>query len=213
MTTPEWTIKLIAGRLVTELEDAQKNLTPEDRVELFRELMSKVTPPTGFFDSSPPRDVVDADYEVKDKSPPIKAAPARPVGRYTASGRLLLPERVKIDVRPSKKKVRGKRQQSLDEQLYDLVYQETLPTVDEEIIKATLDMLESMQIGTEVNVEVRRGKKEVTFVLKCSATHEKVGSILGSEFMGWSPVGTLSITELLVFLVSGGGKIARRAKS
>lgn len=103
----------------------------------------------------------------------------------TATGRIMLPDGIKVVVKPMRAK--GK---------YTMVYEETLPTADRTIVGNTIDMCK--RIGPNIKV-VKRTKRSTTIRMTMSSVdHATIGSMLGFEFLVWSPLGKMSIMELIL---------------
>lgn len=103
----------------------------------------------------------------------------------TATGRVMLPDGIKVVVKPTRTK--GK---------YSMVYEETLPTADRTIVDNTIEMCK--RIGPNIKI-VKRTKRSTTIRMTMSSVdHATIGSMLGFEFLGWSPLGKLSIMELIL---------------
>lgn len=107
----------------------------------------------------------------------------------TATGRVMLPDGVKVVVKPTKTK--GKYSGK-----YSMVYEETLPTADREIVARTQATCANLGTGLKV---VRRTKRSTTVrVTLKNVDHATIGSMLGFEFLGWSPLGKMSIMEIIL---------------
>jgi hypothetical protein len=115
------------------------------------------------------------------------------VKNYVAGGNILLPEEVSLTVKPSKKQ-KG---------LYDVVYVEWFPNSAGSAIRRTVTLMKSMWPGV---VSSSGGQKKTKVELRFTGTHEAVGSALGWEFIGWSPLGKLSIVEVLATFILSAGK-------
>ena len=119
-----------------------------------------------------------------------KRAKKAPFRKFTASGKMLLPNAVSITVNPTFPGAHTLR----------LRYSETLPTRSERCIAKTLEIMKA--VAPEHRLDVVRDLRSTTVSFDWVGTHEEIGAFLGSEFMCWSPVGTLSIHELLVLLTA-----------
>lgn len=110
---------------------------------------------------------------------------------------VIWPEEVTVSVRQT-----GKIDQDGDK-LYRMVYTESLPEVCKASEARTQELLEKFGHKAEIWSE-DRGKvdgKWTNLKLELELTHEVAGASLGSEFMGWSPLGSKSLVELLMIFV------------
>lgn len=124
----------------------------------------------------------------------------KPFRKTTPSG-VLLPNACTVDVRLSETGPPG---------TLHLRYTETLPSRDVHVIRKTLEYLRAVSPGLNVRMaSVEPGT--TTFQIDTHGTHEQIGSILGSEFMGWSPLGTRSICDVFFLLVGKAHGVDLRA--
>jgi hypothetical protein len=113
----------------------------------------------------------------------------------------LLPDSIELKVVPLKKRTKG------GARLFELSYRETYFSPPKGMAEDTAALIDGAKVG--MTCAVTRKGKDVTISIGAVCERERIGNMLFGEFICWSSLGHMTITDLWI----GAGSMAFQKKA